>query len=462
MNRKLASLLAGLLGNGILVPLSYWTACLIRFGTPLEFSAKFPPVFLGLLTLVYLTVFYFFNLYSPPKRSGWYRIFLQITIAVITAAILMSLLKYVLYLIPIGRGVFVIANGLIIIAVFFWKIVSTLSLNYFRGPQGVLVIGSGKDADDIGLAVLSNPHELRFVGHWIIRGVDADFCSADRSEPPTKVSIDDLPAFLKRHSIDIVILALSSPIDHGLISQLFRVQLEAVEVVDVFEMTQRLRKRIPISRIPDKDWFLRTKGFAAVNSGLYIKIKRILDFSISTVALVLSFPLWPLIALLIKLDSKGPVFYSQNRLGRQESVFLLHKFRSMIEGAEINDPLWAKKDDPRITRVGKVLRKFHLDELPQLWNVMRGEMSLVGPRPERPEFVGALKSQIPYYSLRHVVKPGLTGWAQINLPYASSMEDAWDKLEHDLYYISHLNFLFDLKILVDTLLPLHLSTPRTE
>lgn len=462
MNRKSANLLVGLAGNGILVPLCYWAACLIRFRTPGEFSAKFPPAFLVLMTLVYLTVFYFFDLYSPLKRAAWLRLFLQITIATGTAAVLSSLLKYILFFIPIGRGILVIANLLVVASVFLWKIGSTLSLRFFKGPQGVLVIGEDKDAEDIRAAVLSHPHEMKLAGYWTLRGTEGEFHGPDNSPEPVKVSLDELPVFLKRQAIEIVILASPAPLDPGLISRLFRIQLEAVEVVDVFEMTQRLRKRIPINRIPDRDWFLRTTGFAAVNSGLYMKIKRIVDLVVSTVALGVSLPLWPFIALAVKIDSKGPVFYRQNRLGRQETEFVLHKFRSMIVGAELNEPQWAQKDDPRVTRVGKVLRKLHLDELPQLWNVMRGEMSLVGPRPERPEFVGELKSRIPFYSLRHVLKPGLTGWAQINRPYASTLEDAWDKLEYDLYYIAHLHFLFDLKILVDTLLPFHLTNSKTE
>lgn len=462
MNRKSANLLIGLAGYAVLVPLSYWAACLIRFDTAGEFQKKFPPIFLGLMTIVYLIVFHFFDLYSPPKRSAWGRLFLKIIMASVTAAVLSSLLKYLLYFIPIGRGILAITTGLVVGGVFLWKIGSTLSLRFFRGLQGVLVIGSGKDAEDIGAAVLAHPEELRLDGYVTIYGSKAEFLRADEAEPRREISLDELPAFLKGNGIEIVILALPSPIDPGLIGRLFRLQLEAIEVVDVFEMTQRLRQRIPISRIPDEDWILRTKGFSAVNSGIYMKIKRMFDVAISAVGLGLSFPLWPFIALLIKLDSKGPIFYSQKRMGRRESVFVLHKFRSMIQAAERNDAQWATKNDPRVTRVGKVLRKLHFDELPQLWNVIRGEMSLVGPRPERPEFVGELKIQIPFYSLRHVVKPGLTGWTQINRPYAASTEDARDKLEYDLYYIAHLRFLFDIKILVDTLLPLRGNPPRTE
>jgi lipopolysaccharide/colanic/teichoic acid biosynthesis glycosyltransferase len=179
-------------------------------------------------------------------------------------------------------------------------------------------------------------------------------------------------------------------------------------------------------------------------------VKRVLDLVAVVGVLIISLPLWPLIALAIKIDSKGPVFYVQKRVGKDERVFSLIKFRSMIENAEEHGAVWAGEDDRRITRAGKVLRSCHLDELPQLINVIKGEMSLVGPRPERPEFVEELKELIPDFGRRHEVKPGLTGWAQVNFPYASSPEDSRKKLEYDLYYLRKRNILFDMKILLKT------------
>jgi lipopolysaccharide/colanic/teichoic acid biosynthesis glycosyltransferase len=176
-------------------------------------------------------------------------------------------------------------------------------------------------------------------------------------------------------------------------------------------------------------------------------IKKSLDILVSALGLIISTPLWPLIALAAKLDSRGPVFYIQRRVGRDGREFSLIKFRSMIDKAEETGPLWAKDNDERITRVGRVLRRLHLDEWPQLLNVIRGEMSLVGPRPERPEFVEKLEEAIPGFGRRHKVKPGITGWAQVKFPYASTFEESEKKLEYDLYYISHQGLMFDLKIL---------------
>jgi lipopolysaccharide/colanic/teichoic acid biosynthesis glycosyltransferase len=179
--------------------------------------------------------------------------------------------------------------------------------------------------------------------------------------------------------------------------------------------------------------------------------KRVIDLGVSAFILLLSLPLWPVIALAIKANSRGPIFYTQKRMGKDERIFLLIKFRSMIDKAEKLGPKWAEENDNRITSVGKFLRRLHLDELPQLLNVIKGEMSLVGPRPERPQFVAELKRAIPDFGLRHRIKPGITGWAQVNYPYAASLEDSRRKYEYDLYYLENRNLLLDISILWKTI-----------
>jgi exopolysaccharide biosynthesis polyprenyl glycosylphosphotransferase len=176
-----------------------------------------------------------------------------------------------------------------------------------------------------------------------------------------------------------------------------------------------------------------------------------LDLALSLIGVIVASPLMLLTAMAVKLDSGGPALYSQQRVGEKGRIFKIYKFRSMrIDAEEAGMPLWASDADPRITRVGRVIRLTRLDELPQLWNVMRGDMSFVGPRPERPFFVEQLALKIPFYMQRHAVKPGLTGWAQVKYQYGSSIEDATEKLRYDLYYIKHLSIFFDLTIVLDT------------
>ena len=221
-----------------------------------------------------------------------------------------------------------------------------------------------------------------------------------------------------------------------------------VSLLDYVSLHEQLAGSIPLGHIDD-EWFLHA---AAHGSAFHLrKLKRILDVAASLAGLVLSFPLSVLAALLVRLDSPGPIFYRQVRTGQNGAPFTLIKFRTMRRDAEAaTGAVWAEKFDTRITRTGRFLRATRLDEIPQLLNVLRGEMSLVGPRPERPEFVATLTAQIPFYQERLLVPPGITGWAQIQYPYAASVEAARLKLQFDLYYIKHMSLALDLTILLKT------------
>ncbi|MGE5708488.1 MAG: sugar transferase [Bacteroidota bacterium] len=222
---------------------------------------------------------------------------------------------------------------------------------------------------------------------------------------------------------------------------------ELGEVMTLPLLFERLSRRVPV-RLVDERWFL--EHFHWSRGCVYHLMKRGLDLLFASLGLFLALPLFPWIALLIKLDSPGPIFYSQPRVGLRGRVFPLVKFRTMRADAEKNGAVWAKQNDDRATRVGRFLRKSRLDELPQLCLVLSGKMSLVGPRPERPEFVQQLEQCIPYYSYRHLVPPGVTGWAQVRFPYGASIQDAEEKLKFDLFYLKHRSILFDLLILVRT------------
>jgi sugar transferase (PEP-CTERM system associated) len=182
----------------------------------------------------------------------------------------------------------------------------------------------------------------------------------------------------------------------------------------------------------------------------YRRARSLLDIALAFIGLVLTLPIMAITAIAIKLDSRGPILYRQKRIGRRNSIFTIMKFRSMRVDAETDGPVWAEENDPRITRVGRIIRKLRIDELPQFINIIRGEMNFIGPRPERPEFVAQLEQEIPYYSQRHLIKPGLTGWAQIRYPYSASVEDARQKLQYDLYYIKNQSLMLDAIILFET------------
>ena len=251
-------------------------------------------------------------------------------------------------------------------------------------------------------------------------------------------------------AISGVIIATDDPLPGSLVRDLMAIRLKGVPIIESTDYYERELLRVPVLQLGEH-WFAMSEGFDLVHGGLSLKVKRSLDLATAVFGLLLSFPVMILVALAVRVSSAGPVLYTQRRCGYGGEPFTLYKFRTMVRDAEKNGAQWTVPGDPRITLVGKWLRKTRLDELPQLWNVLKGDMSLVGPRPERPDFVKMLEKQIPYYDMRHLVKPGLTGWAQVKYPYGASIEDARKKLDYDLYYIKHHSLYFDLYIVLRTL-----------
>lgn len=259
-------------------------------------------------------------------------------------------------------------------------------------------------------------------------------------------TLDEIAALLGEHAVDEVVFA-SELSSEGPVGQAVATCLEArCRVTDPATFVEKLLGEVPVEHI-NADWFLRAD---VQQRGHYETISRILDLLAATIGLALTLPLWPLVALLIRLDSPGPVLYRQVRVGQHGRCFRMCKFRTMRADAEKDGARWAAANDSRVTRIGRFLRKTRLDELPQLLNILRGDMALVGPRPERPEFVHRLEQVLPHYRLRHLVRPGLSGWAQIHYGYGASVTDAHRKLCYDLYYLKHRSLELDCAILIRT------------
>ena len=330
-----------------------------------------------------------------------------------------------------------------------WYATLAIAIRLFAGYAirayhcGLLFIGAGKDQDYVASLV----GEPGFAGKYSIRG----FIETDHHDAAAAA---DLPADLERY-VDICrrknvreIVVLSGQLRRrDVMRRALKCLRLGCRVTDEVTFIEKTLHRVPVDRI-GSDWFL----FADLQ--MYRQeqatLKRLIDVLVSIVGLALSLPLLPLVAVTIKLNSRGPVFYSQYRVGLNGSLFRLYKLRTMTTDAEPDHVLWSGKGDQRVTGVGRLLRKTRLDEMPQLWNILRGQMSMVGPRPERPEFVEQLSRIIPFYSQRHLIKPGLTGWAQTNYGYGSCIEDAVRKLEYDLYYMKHMSVELDLVILLRT------------
>ena len=265
--------------------------------------------------------------------------------------------------------------------------------------------------------------------------------------PAIAVTARTLSGAVRDLRVDTVVIAADERRSRLPIEEFIRLRLSGITVLPAQRFAERVLRRVPIALLRPSDLAIGE----GLSSPLHSAVKRVFDLVMSAILLACAAPLLAVLAVLIKLDSKGPVFYGQERVGRGGKMFRLYKLRTMRKDAEKHSgPVWAVSRDPRITRVGAFLRKMRLDEIPQVFAVFSGSMSFVGPRPERPFFVQQLKTQIPFYGLREAVKPGITGWAQIRYPYGSSVEDARAKLEYDLYYVQHQSLFLDLAICFHT------------
>lgn len=323
-----------------------------------------------------------------------------------------------------------------------WRWLYYINADKITHPLRVLLVGVDRSGKVRQLLKEGLP-KARIVGYV---GESSPDAGPEKYLGPSFMALD---AARSTHATMIVLLP-DAPLDDEIAHELLEAKLHGVMVVDIRSFYEHIAQRLPLSQITD-EWLLQTEGFSLNTRGSLRRLKRALDVLLSLGLLIAASPIMLLAALFVRLESKGPVIYRQDRVGLHEKEFTLYKFRSMRQDAEKNGAVWAAQNDNRVTRFGRLMRKTRIDELPQLWNVLKGDMSFIGPRPERMQFVSQLKKIIPYYGMRHTVKPGLTGWAQVSYPYGASEEDARRKLEYDLYYIKNLSILLDLRILLKTL-----------
>jgi exopolysaccharide biosynthesis polyprenyl glycosylphosphotransferase len=292
--------------------------------------------------------------------------------------------------------------------------------------------------------------ETVIVGSDLMTGEVFDELTEEYAPKRRIVHYDEIGSLPQENTFSrIVLVDRKIPEGSDAAQALVSFKLRGVKIETALECFERTRRRIWIDGL-SSEWLIFAHGFRP--SKFYSTFKRIADIALSCVLLILTSPLMLLIAVLIKLDSSGSVIFKQERIGYLGSTFVLYKFRSMCQDAEIRTgPIWARQNDERYTAVGGFLRRWRFDELPQMVNVLRGEMSFVGPRPERPYFVNLLRSNLPYYDIRHYVKPGISGWAQVMYPYGASIEDAHKKLQYDLYYSKNISFGLDVLILLRTI-----------
>jgi sugar transferase (PEP-CTERM system associated) len=308
----------------------------------------------------------------------------------------------------------------------------------------VLVLGAGPRASRL-MKLGERPES----GFAIVGYVDMNEGQPLVERAIQRSAIEDLSRFVADLGASEVVLALEERRNALPLKDLLRIKTAGVHVNDFSSFMERETGRVDLDTL-NPSWLIFSDGFSS-GRAISSVAKRLFDIAASGLLLLLTFPVIALFALLVKLDSRGPAFFRQQRVGLYGQPFTLLKLRSMRTDAEAGGAKWASKDDPRITRLGRFIRKVRIDELPQVWTVLKGEMSFVGPRPEVPAFVEDLEDKLPYYAERHMVKPGITGWAQINYPYGASIEDSRRKLEYDLYYAKNYTPFLDLLILLQTL-----------
>lgn len=401
---------------------------------------------IALVTVVCQLCLYYNDVYDLTLVHSNRELVVRLLQAVGAASIVLAALYFMIPALMIGDGIFVSALFMFLAGILGWRLLFNRLTGSLDMEERILVVGTGETARKVVRQII----DQREFAYRIIGFIDDDKARiGERIVNPGIVGTPaDIPALIARHQIDRIIVGLADRRGKLPIDELLSAKLAGIRVEDVTTTYERVTGKILIDDLRPS-WLIFSDGFHV--SRLTRWMKRGIDLTLSLVVAVLAAPLMVLAALAIWLESEGPVFYCQERVGENGRTFTLCKFRSMRTDAEQGGtPIWAKDGDTRVTRVGRFIRMSRLDELPQIWNVLKGDMSFVGPRPERPYFVAELAKDIPFYQQRHAVKPGLTGWAQVKYRYGSSLEDAMEKLRYDLYYIKHLSVFFDLTIVFDT------------
>lgn len=415
----------------------------------IELAQRHLPIFrtsLALCLMSWMAVLWLLGFYSFKHRLPFYERAYELVKVFSVSLLLISATSYLFPSIAVSRAELWGGSLIALAGLLSWRTVYHAILPLPAVRKRVLIVGGGERGEHIAEEVRKHPT----LGYEVVAFVGSGEAAQNLGNART-VNLSGwrhLATVSDELDIDSIVLAMEGLLPEDVMMAVGDCVEAGYEILNVAQLYERLCGRVPVRYI-NHSWFIHELNEA--NRGLYVLAKRMLDVGISLAGLLATGVLLPFLAILIKLDSPGPIFYSQERVGKQGKPFRIYKFRTMRTDAEANGAVWARVNDNRVTRLGNFLRRTRLDELPQFLNVLRGEMSLVGPRPERPEFVHQLAGQIPFFNRRHMVLPGLTGWAQVNYPYGASIEDSYEKLQFDLYYIKNRSVFLDLEIMLRTI-----------
>ena len=390
---------------------------------------------------------YYAELYDFKILTDRREVFLRLIQALGSTSLILAFLYFWFPALVIGRGVFVLSACFVICGVGGWRIVYEWVTGQIGSRERLLLIGTSPAA----VTLAKELFDRKDLGVHIVGFIDPDPARVgERLFNPAIVGTpDDIPEIIRTHAVDRVVVSLADARGRLPMDRLLEMKLDGVSFDHIATVYEEYTGKIAVENLRPS-WLIFSEGFR--KSARLRALKRATDLIVAGLGLIATMPVMLLVALAVRVSSQGPVLFTQQRVGLNNKVFTLYKFRSMRDNAEAaTGAVWATPGDARITPIGRFLRKTRLDELPQFWNVLRGDMSLVGPRPERPEFVRELTKQIAFYGQRHVVKPGLTGWAQVRYSYGASVEDALQKLQYDLFYAKNMSVGLDLFIIFKTI-----------
>lgn len=408
-------------------------------------SNHLTPQRFGLVALVCVLSLYYNDLYSARVLSRRQEALVRLVQALGITFISLAILYYVAPDLSLGRGIALLAAPTILTLAFAWRWLIETSGWLGTGAERLLLVGTSKTGITLVREIISRPElNLKVIGFLDEEGQNI---GKPLVNPGIIGAAADVEQIAVREGADRVILSLAERRGRTPVRQLLRLKFEGIGVEDAESLYESICGRIMLENL-SPSWLILSDGFRKPNWLLFAK--RIADLVVSLLALLILWPVFVLVALAILIETGRPILFRQERTGMKGKVFDILKFRSMRQDAEANGPVWAATRDSRITAVGGFIRKYRLDELPQLFNVLRGEMSIVGPRPERPFFCELLAEKIPFYNLRHYVRPGITGWAQVKYHYSATVEETKAKLEHDLFYVKHFSLMLDVAIVLET------------
>lgn len=440
------------IGEALLILISIYVASLIMLqDNPalghLDFLLK-----MVLIGIVCQTCLYYNDLYDFSIIDSYTELGIRLFQALGVSAILLAIVYTAFPDAIIGEGIFALSTAFIILFVILWRYGYKLVLDKGIFNQKIVLLGTGELALNI-IREIENKPDCGYTLGVVVREPGQE-CVGSGNFPCVERSIqknnyEGLCDIAKELGIEKIVVALREKRGNFPVKELLKCRVDGIEIIHGNTFYEMLSGKLIVEHL-NPSWLIFENGFK--KSFLKRLIKRCIDIFFSVFLLIVTAPIILIVSVLIKLDSKGPVLFSQERVGENRKPYMIHKFRSMVADAETKSgPVWAQSEDDRITRVGNFIRKWRIDEIPQLWNVLRGDMSFVGPRPEREFFIKQLEKLIPYYSERMSVKPGVTGWAQVSYGYGASVEDAIEKLNYDLFYIKNMSILMDILVILRTI-----------